>query len=49
MKAENLHKEVSIVICTLMVEGRIMKNLGETHKAIKILYLTLRLSNTLVL
>ena len=49
MKAENLHKEVGIVICTLTVKGRILKNLGEAHKAIEILYLTLSLPKALVL
>ena len=49
MEAVNLHKEVRIVICTLAVEGRILKYLREAHKAIEILYLTLTLPKALVL
>jgi hypothetical protein len=49
MEAENLHKEVGIVICTLTVESQILKNLCEAHKAIEILHLTLSLPKALVL
>ena len=49
MQAVYLHKEVGVVICALTVEGRILKNLCEAHKAIEILYLALSLPQALVL
>jgi hypothetical protein len=44
MQAVYLYKEVSVVICALTVQGRILKNLCEAHKAIEILYLALSFS-----